>query len=225
MGWVGRFSRSSIGSKYIMAVTGIGLSLFLFGHLAGNFLVFAGPDALNEYAAGLRKLPYGLLWVARIGLLVIFLLHLATAIRLSMANRAARPVRYKFEDTYQASLASRTMIYSGLLIFAYLIYHLLHFTFLQVGPTEYSVDAAGRHDVYAMVIRSFQNPALAIAYVVAMAATGFHLSHGFSSLFQSLGLNHPKYNKIWRCGGPVVAWLLAIGFSTIPLSILFGFVK
>ena len=224
MGWVGRFARSSIGSKYLMAGTGLALSLFLVGHIAGNLLVFAGPDALNEYAAALRKLPLGLLWVARIGLLVVFLCHLATAIRLNRQNRAARPIRYQMGATYQASLASRSMIYTGMVIFGFLIYHLLHFTFLKVGPTDYSVDAAGRHDVYAMVIKSFQNPALALSYVFAMAAMGLHLSHGLSSLFQSLGLNHPKYNKLWRCGGPALAWLLAAAFSSVPLSILFGFV-
>jgi succinate dehydrogenase / fumarate reductase cytochrome b subunit len=212
--------RSSLGSKFLMALTGLGLTLFVFAHMLGNFQVFSGPDALNSYAAALKHMP-GLLWTARAGLLVIFVLHVVYGIKLWAANRAARPVMYHFKKFREASLASRTMIWTGIVILAFVIFHLAEFTFLWVNPGYADLhDAQGRHDVYRMTVYAFRNPVISLMYVVAMALLAFHLSHGFQSLFQSLGLNHPRWFPILRGASVVVALVVFLGNSSMPLAIL-----
>ena len=170
-----------------MAVTGVLLLGFVIVHLAGNLLLLAGPDAINAYAKWLHdKGP--LLWVARGGLLLIFVLHVVTAVRLSQANKAARPVAYHKPDTVQASFASRSMVLSGLTLAAFIIYHLLHFTFGVTNPSHFAQKAANAqgHDVYAMVTASFQLPGIAIVYVASQIVLFFHLSHGVQSFAQTL---------------------------------------
>ena len=219
------FFKSSLGSKYVMAITGAMLYGFLIAHLLGNILVFSGsPAAINDYAEGLRNLPYGLLWILRGGLLVIFFLHVTTAIRLTKQNRQARPVPYAKQATIQASLSSRYMALTGILLLAFIAYHLAHFTFLAVFDTGPHLDTIGRPDVYTMVVEGFRQPLVALSYIVAMIVLGFHLSHGISSLCQSLGLNHPKYNKAIRSIGPVLGWAVSGLNILIPVSIWFGFV-
>ena len=137
--------------------------VFFIVHIIGNLTVFAGQDAMNSYALGLKGLPFGLLWIARIGLLVIFAVHIVTAIKLTRANRAARPEAYAKTNTIRASLSSRTMALSGLLILAYLIFHLAHFTWRVVAYDGPLIDAEGRDDVYTMVVQSFQQPSTGIA--------------------------------------------------------------
>lgn len=224
MNWVLRWLRSSLGSKVVMAITGILLFGFLVGHMAGNLLVFRGQEAMNAYAYFLKSSPI-LLWSARLGLLVVFGLHVATAFRLTRQNRAARPERYAYEQTVQASFASRTMIMSGLVVLAFAVYHLLHFTVGVVQPAAYSLaDRQGRHDVFTMVVLGFRHPLIATSYVVAVALLGLHLSHGLQSLFQSLGLRHPRYTPFITLGAPILSALLTVGFLAVPLSILLGFV-
>ena len=223
MGWVQRRFGSSIGLKLIMALSGLGLLGFLLGHLAGNLLIFQGQQAMNAYAAGLKELPLGLLYVARAGILLLFVVHIFTAFKLQSINSAARPVAYAHATTIQASLASRTMIYSGLVILAYLLFHLAHFTWHQV--TEVPLLADGTVDVYNMVIASFHQPWIVVTYLVAMVVLGFHLSHGIASFFQTVGLNHSKYNDAYRIGGRLVAWGLSFGYISIPVSIWLGFVR
>lgn len=221
--WIVQTLRSSIGSKFLMAVTGLLLAGFLVGHLTGNLLVFdPNREALNSYAAWLHS-QGPLLWVARIGLLVVFVVHVASGIRLQRQNRAARPVPYAVSSTVQASLASRTMLLTGILVLLYLVLHLLHFTFGAVQPAARAAFEA--RDVHTMVVLGFQNPAYSLVYLASMVVLGMHLSHGLSSLFQSLGLNHPRYNPVLRMIGPVAGIGIAVAYSTIPLAILLGFVR
>lgn len=224
MTWVLCWLRSSLGSKVVMAVTGLLLFGFLVGHMAGNLLVFRGQEAMNAYAYFLKNSPV-LLWGTRVGLLLLIVLHIAVGVRLTRSNRAARPERYVHEDTVQASLASRSMIWSGLVVAAFAVYHLLHFTVGVIQRDHYLMqDAAGRHDVFTMVVLGFRNPAVTISYVVAVLLLGLHLSHGLQSLFQSLGLRHPRTSPWIATGAPLVAALLTAGFLSVPLSILLGIV-
>lgn len=225
MSWIVRLQKSSLGSKYIMALTGAGLFLFVVGHIAGNLLLFWGQEAFNAYAYSLQTLPYGLLWVARGGLLAITAAHLYFAFKVTLENRAARPVRYAFEDTLKASFASRTMAYTGTLILLFILMHLAHFTFRLLGGKVDLVDSLGRHDAYTMVVDGFQNPIYSVIYVVSMLVLGFHLSHGLSSMWQSLGLNHKKYNPFFRSIMPLLGWVVTLAATTIPLAVMFGIIN
>ncbi|MEZ5962635.1 MAG: succinate dehydrogenase cytochrome b subunit [Planctomycetota bacterium] len=225
MTWVLRWLRTSLGSKVVMAVTGLLLFFFLVGHMAGNLLVFRGQQAMNDYAYFLQH-STGLLWTARLGLLALFALHVAIGLRLTRDNRGARPERYAHEDTVQASFASRSMILSGLVVAAFLVYHLAHFTLGWIQSGNYALrDATGRHDVYTMVVLGFRNPVVALSYVVAVLLLGLHLSHGLQSLFQSLGLRHRRYSPLIGTAAPIVAALLVAGFLSVPFSVLLGIVQ
>lgn len=216
---------SSIGSKILMALTGLALVLFILVHMAGNLQMFSGQDAMNNYGITLRK--FGpLLWAVRLGLLAVALAHVIMSIRLWLQNRAARPSAYAFKNTVQASLASRTMIISGLIILGFLVYHLLHFTLGVTHPDDFALhDAQGRHDIYNMVVHGFQNPLVSGFYILAMVLLFSHLSHGASSFFQSLGWNPPRLNNFIKKFGPVVAWLICLGFVSVPLGVLLGIIK
>jgi succinate dehydrogenase / fumarate reductase cytochrome b subunit len=225
MTWVLRWLRTSLGSKVVMAVTGVLLFGFLIAHMAGNLLVFRGQEAMNAYAHMLQTSGI-LLWALRAGLLAVFALHVATGIRLASANRAARPERYVRQGTVQASFASLTMVQSGVVALAFLLYHLLHFTFGAIQRDHYLLhDAAGRHDVYTMVVLGFGNPLVTVSYVVAVLLLGLHLSHGLQSMFQSVGWRHPRYTPWITTGAPVAAALLTAGFLAVPLAILLGAVR
>ena len=225
--------RSSVGTKYVMAVTGLLLIGFVLAHMAGNLLIFAGKDALNGYAHALEERP-GLVWAARVILLAIFVLHIVLGIRLTRDNMRARPVRYVCEGTIQANWASRHMLLTGLVILAFVIYHLLHFTLGVTDPTHFKrslhlyqpADLAQRpeYDVAAMVVAGFQQPVVTLVYVVAMFFLALHLFHGASSWFQSLGLNGRGYDKVINWVGPVLALIVLIGNCSIPLAILAGYV-
>jgi len=214
-----QFLKSSLGRKYLMALTGLALVLFLISHLAANLLVFAGPDAFNAYGHGLRQYPAFLL-VARVGLAVVFLVHIITGISLRLENRRARPVSYAANTTVVASLASRTMIHTGLLALAFLLFHLAHYTLFMVDAGYADLrDSLGRHDTYTMVTTAFAQPLVAGSYILAMIVLGFHLTHGVPSLFQSLGLSTstvwPTIEKVGRA----VAVVLVLGFLSIPAAI------
>jgi succinate dehydrogenase / fumarate reductase cytochrome b subunit len=237
--WLFAALGTTVGSKYVVALTGLALTGFVIAHMSGNLLIFKGKDALNSYALFLKERG-GLLWVARGGLLAMFLLHLSVAIRLTMRNRAARPVRYAFEDTVQASWASRTMIWSGLVILAFVIFHLMHYTFGLVAATapdgtnylalHESVkqvsphDPAQRHDVYAMTVYGFRSVPISIAYIVAQLFLGLHLSHGVSSSFQSMGWNAPRWWRLIQGVGSVIALAVVIGNIAMPLAVMTGFI-
>jgi succinate dehydrogenase / fumarate reductase cytochrome b subunit len=221
-----RLVRSSVGAKYIMALTGLGLLIFVIGHMSGNLLIYGGKDALNSYAHGLTEHPV-LLWTARGGLLAIFLIHLLMAFRLTQEDQAARPIRYVHESTIQASWASRHMLLTGFVILGFVIYHLLHFTFgLAVDPSNFKSalpqDPKQQADVAGMVVAGFRQPVIAITYVICQIFLGLHLWHGGSSWLQHLGLNGRGYDKLVNNLGAVIAVIIVLGNCSIPLVILMG---
>lgn len=219
------FLKSSIGRKYVMAVTGFLLFGFVVVHMLGNLQIFLGPDALNDYAKHLADLPM-LLWPARIFLLIVLVLHIATAVSLGSGNRAARPVGYVKDATIRATYASRTMMMSGVIIFLFIVYHLLHFTFGKVQPQFFEhLDAKGREDVYAMVVLGFRNLYVSASYIIAMAALCLHLSHGLQSLFQSLGLREESCGRNLRNFSRATALLIFAGNSSIPAAAFLGLLK
>jgi len=219
MGWIRKTLTSSIGSKVLVALTGLGLLLFVIGHMLGNLQMFLGPEAFNGYAKNLKSMP-GLLWPARIGLLGALLVHMLVATKLNLDNMAARPVPYASRTFIRATFASRTMLQTGVMIFAFVVYHLLHFTLGIAHPDSYD-----HADVYSMVIKGFSSVPIAAVYTVAMAMLYVHLSHGASSLFQTLGFNHPKYNGFLKCFGPTVAAVIVLGFLSIPVAVQLGLLK
>ncbi len=225
MSWLFDFWRSSIGGKVTMAVTGVLLFGFVVAHLLGNLQLLAGPDAINTYAKWLHD-KGALLWVARGGLLVVFVLHVATAVRLSRANKQARPVPYASEATVQATFASRSMVFSGLTLLVFVVYHLLHFTFGVTNPEHFAAKASGAgFDVHTMVTRSFSVPAIAVVYAAAQIVLFLHLRHGLRSFAQTLGLCHRRYTPIVERLSTVLAALIAGGNAFLALSVLAGIVK
>ena len=210
----------------IVAATGVILILFVIGHLLGNLQIFLGPDWINGYAEHLRDLgPF--LWVIRAFLLVTVLVHIYYTIRLAMENRRARPERYRRKETVKATLASRSMVMSGLILLAFIIYHLLHFTVRTTDPRFLTLpkDPLGHYDVYSMMILGFQSWLVSGFYILGMFLLALHLSHGSSSFFQSLGLNNQKLTPGLALGGRIFAWCLFIGYSSIPAAVLLGWVK
>ncbi len=222
--------RTSLGKKYLMALTGFGLFAFVVVHMVGNLQFFLGREAINRYAYFLHSVPE-LLWGARIGLLVMVGLHVWTAIQLSAENRAARPIGYKRKKALGSSYASRTMLMSGLIIGCFVIYHLLHFT-VQVPEVNLTgkdfhdlVDAEKHHDVYQMMVTGFLQPWVTLFYIVGVGLLCLHLSHGVSSLFQSLGLRTGKYTPLLKSFGFWMSWVLVIGYWSIPISVVLGLKK
>ncbi len=214
------FFTSSIGKKFLMAISGVGLIGFIVAHLIGNLLIFGGQEALNAYAKGLHDLG-GLLWIARIGLITIFVVHIGAAIALTRDNRAARPDSYQSKGTVKASLASKNMGLSGSFILLFVIGHLLHFTWGVIQPESHSlIDAQGRHDVYSMVVTGFSNLFVSIPYIFSLILLGAHLSHAMSSFFQTLGFNHPTYTPLINKGAPMLAMAITIGYLAIPVSVI-----
>lgn len=219
------FYSTSIGKKVVMAVTGVLLIGFVIAHLLGNFQVFLGPEPFNAYAAFLKSIP-GPLWVARIGLLVVFLLHIITAFQLRAKNKSARPVAYKNMKTRIADPASLYMIESGVVILLFVIIHLLHFTLGVLQPEFYDfVDEQGRHDVYRMLVLGFQNGPYSIFYIIAMIALGYHLSHAFWSMFQTIGANSPRLNQPLRMTAKGLAVFITLGYISIPLAVIIGIIS
>jgi succinate dehydrogenase / fumarate reductase, cytochrome b subunit len=212
------YFQSSIGGKTIVALTGLALSLFVLIHMAGNMLVFLGPGAINNYAASLKANAV-VLWLARGGLAGTFLIHITFAILLTRRNRAARPIPYGHPATIQATFASRSMIYSGLLLLAFLFYHLAHFTLQWAHPEPHLQTANGMHDVFKMVISGFQSPLVAGTYIFAMLCLGLHLNHGIASTLQSLGIMRQRWRLAASRVGTAFALLVTCGNVSIPLAV------
>lgn len=228
---VGEFVRSTIGRKMLVSITGLAMIVFVIGHLLGNLLVFAGPDALNAYGYFMKSKP-ALLWSARIGLLAVLFVHLWASLTLNLANRDARPQRYYSHKPIQSTLGSRTMVQTGLLLLAFIVFHLLHYTVGVTHPEHFEKTTTlmwqGQevvcHDVYGMVIAGFSDPLVAGAYIVSMLLLGLHLSHGIASLFQSVGFRHSVYTPFLRKAGLAIAVLLAGGNIAIVIAVLTGLV-
>ena len=220
-----RLFTSTLGRKFIMAVTGGGLFLFVVGHMVGNLQFFLGADAINRYGHFLQS-NLEIIWPARIGLLVMVALHVWSAISLTRENRAARPVPYADWQPNTASYASRTMMMSGLIIAMFIVYHLLHYTVMvkeinMSGQDFHSlVDAEGRHDIYTMMIIGFSKPLVSVFYVIAVGLLCLHLSHGLSAMFQSLGLKNHVYAPLIDKGSKAIALVLFLGYAAIPISVL-----
>ena len=217
--------KSSLGKKYWMAVTGCFLMLFVVAHLLGNLQIFLGPDWLNAYAEHLEELPL-LLWPARALLGVILLVHMFLGIWLAVENRRARTQGYAVQKTVKATVSSRAMVFLGLAIFCFIVFHLLHFTLDAVDPSIYGlVDAKGRDDVYSMVVLAFQDPLMVGVYVVALFFLSAHLRHGSYSFLQSLGLLQETQVCAARRWALVFASLIFLSYSAIPLACYAGWLR
>lgn len=245
MSLIGNLFSSSIGRKFIMAVTGLVLIGFVTGHLLGNLQIFAAPDHINGYAHFLQSLG-PVLWLVRLVLLVCVGLHIWAAVALTLESKAARgPNAYGVHKWLRATVASRTMRLTGLVVFAFIIYHIAHFTLgyaqastfkgslpevvLQHDVREFGFPLASAgtevHDVYSMVFLGFANPVVSIFYIVAVGLLSLHLAHGFDSLFQTIGWR----NGTWGCCLRKVALLFSLlyflGNLAIPGAILTGIAK
>jgi succinate dehydrogenase / fumarate reductase cytochrome b subunit len=223
-----RFWNSSIGKKLVVALTGLMLVGFLLGHMAGNLLIFQGREDINDYAEFLHHMLHGWgIWIFRLGLLGAFFLHIVATVSLVQQNRAARESRYACDATVQAPGSSRMMIWSGLTIVAFVVFHIFHFT-VRVDPALAAMKDPGnpaRHDVYGMVIAGFQSPVVVIFYLVAISLLCSHLSHGIASVFQTLGLRTVKSRAAITNLSWGITILLWIGFLSIPILISTGALK
>ncbi|MEO7652884.1 MAG: succinate dehydrogenase cytochrome b subunit [Bryobacteraceae bacterium] len=212
------FFAATIGKKVVMAVTGVILFGFVIGHLLGNLQVFLGREKLDAYAESLRHLG-GLLWIARGVLLLSVILHIVSSIQLAMQKNAARPVAYTKKESVASSYASRTMMWSGPIVAVFIVYHLLHFTIGAVHPNF--VDG----HVYDNVVSGFSSIPVSLFYIVAMVLLGQHLYHGAWSMFQTLGVGHPRYSTRLRTVAAALAALIVIGNVSMPVAVLLGIVK
>ena len=214
------FWASTNGKKAVMAVTGLVLFLFVLFHMIGNLQVFEGPEQLNFYGLALRRFPEAL-WGARIILLVSVILHIWASVQLAVRKNQARPVAYSKRDNVASDYASRTMYWSGPIVLAFIIFHLLHLTTGTIHPGGEFVEG----DVYRNVVSGFQVWYVSAWYIFSMILLGFHIRHGAWSMFQSLGLNHPRHTPILKKAAAVFAIVIVAGYISIPLSVLLGLVK
>lgn len=225
MSWFLNFYRSAIGKKAVMALTGIVLFGWITAHMLGNMKLYLGEDHFNEYAQWLRVMgspavPHKtLLWISRAVLLLCIGFHIHAMVALTLINRRARPVGYTDREFETASYASRTMRWGGVLIILFVIYHLLHLTFGTVHPSYQEGNA------YHNVVSGFQVVWVSLFYIVAQVALGMHLYHGLWSMFQSLGLNTPKFNAWRRTFATAFALLITIGNISFPVAVMAGWVK
>jgi len=216
---------TTVGTKFLVGLTGTLLVLFVIGHLLGNLQIYLGPDAINNYAEFLKSKP-GPLWAVRFGLLAILVVHITGIAKLTLANRAARPRAYAVQHPVQSTLFSRTMVMSGVILLAFIAYHLAHFTIGLAHPEYFHlVDSEGRHDVFSMMVLGFQNPLIAGAYILAMGLLGMHLAHGILSVFQTMGWNRPRLKPMLEAGGRLLALLIVLGNISIPLVCLLGWIR
>ncbi len=209
MDWLIKTVGTSVGKKLLMALTGLAFCGFLAAHLAGNLTLYGGADAFNSYAEHLHSLG-PLITVAEIGLLSLFLVHVLTGLVLFLQNLKARPQRYAVDHSAGGrTLGSRTMPYTGVLILLFIIYHLMNFHFVDKSHTT----------IFAIVAAAFANPVQMILYMAAVIVVAVHVSHGFWSLFQTFGANHPKYMPAIKILGLLFAVAVGVGFGFIPVYV------
>ena len=218
------FIFSPIGSKIIMALGGAGIIFFLIGHALGNLLIFNGPQSLNTYAHWLQNNPF--LWIFRIGMLTIFFLHVVIAIRLTRENRQARPIPYAVNTSLQLGFSEKTMIFSGSIIFIFIIFHLAHLTLGWLPTTSLTtLDENAMLNVYQNVVKGFQVPWISGIYIFVMLIIGLHLHHSLKSLFQTLGFHHQNFHLISNALSPVLIIALILAFIAIPIAVLTGVIS
>jgi len=214
------YVESTIGRKVVMAVTGLVLFGFVVGHLVGNLTLYLGPEPINNYSRFLHSFLHGGgLWVARGGLLASAILHVWSATSLTLDSWAARPDPYRRWKAKDSTYASRTMRWGGVILFAFIVFHLLHLTFGTVHP------AFQPGDVYHNVVSGFQVWPVSLFYVVAMVLLGLHLDHGVWSLCQTLGLSHPRYKRWAQAAARGFAVVIVAGNCCFPLAVLAGWVQ
>ena len=241
---IGSFFSSTIGRKILMALTGLVLVFFVLGHMLGNLQIFLGPDAINAYAYKLHEvLPPSALWAVRLFLLVCITVHIWMAVLLTVENRRARPLAYLKKRPVQATYASRTMRMSGIILFAFIIFHIAHYTVRTVPGMLYNVDLTKvplvkdgftvvkegetipTFNVYDMMVDGFEVWWVSAFYIIATGLLCLHLTHGVSSMFQTVGLR----NQLWRQRLDRVAliygWVVFLGFAIIPAAVLSGLLK
>jgi len=215
------FWQSTNGKKVVMALTGAMMLLFVIGHLLGNLLVFAGRAQINVYAQFLH-FDGTLLWLVRSILIVALVLHVVATVQLALRNKKARPIPYSRRDAINSSYAARTMYWSGPIVLAFIIFHLLQITAGYIHPEATFI--AG--DIYHNLVTGFQVWWVSAWYVFAICLLGLHLRHGLWSMLQSVGLAHSlRKERVLKQVALIVAVLIVLGYISIPISILMGFVK
>ncbi|PRQ03278.1 hypothetical protein ENSA5_17630 [Enhygromyxa salina] len=223
---------STLSLKIVMALTGLGGAGFVLFHMAGNLQVFLGRDTYNDYAELLQGLG-AFKWVARAGLLTILGLHVLTAVVLTKRNQQARPERYAKLEQRRTSLAAMYMMELGVVLLLFIIYHIAHFTMGVVHGSFEGVDyyalqqvteASTRRDLYTHVIASFQQPSIAITYIVANIALAAHLSHGVTSTFKTAGIAVGRWKLPFEVLGPAFGVIVGLGNISMPLAVWAGFI-
>ena len=213
-----------------MAVSGCVLFLFVLGHLAGNLQIFLGPEAINRYGYFLQS-NVELLWPVRIFLLLMIGLHIWSATKLSLENKAARPVGYAEYKPVGSTYASRTMLMSGSIVLVFIIYHLLHFTaqvkYINLTGQNFIdfTDPEHRHDIFKMMVVGFNNGWVSAFYILGIGLLCLHLSHGASSMFQSMGWKNEAWRPVLDVASRVLAVLIFLSYISIPVAILLGYGK
>ena len=228
-----RFYETTIGKKVVMALSGAVLLGFVLSHMAGNLLIFANDDgqAINAYAASLRELLGGAgIWAARLVLIGAIAAHAWSAIQLARINRGARQQRYQRKASLASTMASRSMLFGGLAILAYIAFHLAHLTFGVVPGTMEAMDDPAfkgvlEHDVYKSLILSFSQTWIAAIYLVAQVLLALHLYHGAWSFMQTLGLSHPRYDAYRKQFAGAFAAIVCLGFAAVPIAVMAEWVK
>ncbi len=215
-----RFWESTNGQKAVMAVTGAILFLFVIFHMIGNLQVFEGPEQLNFYGAALRRFPEAL-WAARVVLLFAVVLHIWSSILLALRKTGARPVGYAKRKNTNSSYASRTMYWSGPILLAFIIYHLLHLTAGYINPGGPFIEG----DVYHNLVAGFQVWYVSLWYIFSMILLALHIRHGAWSMFQSLGMNHPRHTPVLKKAAAALAVIIAVGYTSIPVGVMLGLIK
>lgn len=215
-----RFWQSTNGQKAIMALSGAILFLFVLFHMIGNLQVFEGREQLNFYGFALRRFPEAL-WGARAVLLAAVALHIWSSIKLAVRKNSARPTGYAKRQNVNSSYASRTMYWSGPILLVFIVYHLLHLTAGYIHPGYRFIEG----DVYHNLVAGFQVWYISAWYIFSMVLLGLHIRHGAWSMFQSLGMNHPRHTPILKKAAAGFAILIVIGYISIPLSVLTGLIK
>ncbi|HPC10990.1 MAG TPA: succinate dehydrogenase cytochrome b subunit [candidate division Zixibacteria bacterium] len=215
---------TSIVRKFWMAVSGVIILTFVVGHMLGNLQVFLGPDQINAYAQKLRAVP-ALLWAVRVFFLIWALVHVVDGAVLWLRNRQSRPQTYVKQRFQEATLASRTMIWTGLAIFFFIVYHLLHYTLFVTNPEYAGLTLPdGHHNVYAMLVQGFQNPLISVVYILAIFFLAVHLTHSISSFFQTFGWTRTELQPIFRGIAWTAAAIIFIGYVSIPIGVLTGII-